>query len=155
MRLSFGGCTGFVGWRQSCWERRKRFILCSKFEVPSKSIFIVIFCYLNLVQGLDKLGNWPDMLLNFQKILSKAKQPVPLSAHPYDRSPAFCLLRFIAHNNNTKSYASIEANFLFATMHLACMKDIRFPHDVCPDLPDDISSLVHVSVSFPFHLFWS
>jgi len=105
------------------------------------------------VQGLDKLGNWPDMLLNFQKILSKAKQLVALLAHPYNYSPAFRLLRFIACNNNMKSYTSIKANFLFATMHLACMKDIRFPPDVCPDLPDDISSLVQVSVSFPFHSF--
>jgi len=30
MRLSFGGCTGFVGWRQPCWECWKRFISCSK-----------------------------------------------------------------------------------------------------------------------------
>jgi hypothetical protein len=94
------------------------------------------------VQGIDKLGNWPDMLLNFRKVLTKAKKPVPLSPQPQNRSSALRLLRFIARNNNTKSYASIEANFLFAAMHLACMKDIHFPREVCPDLPEDISGLV-------------
>jgi hypothetical protein len=96
-----------------------------------------------LLQGLDKLASWPNVLFNFQNVLTKAQKRVSLSPQPHDRSAAYQLLRLVARNTNTKNYASIEANFLFAAMHIACMKDLSFPNDACPDLPDDFSSLVH------------
>ena len=42
---------------------------------------------------------------------------------------------------NTSKYTSLEANFLFAAMHLACMKEFGFK-DTCPDLPDNLDGLV-------------
>lgn len=111
----------------------------AKFRV---SLFRSISHCLTSLQGIDKLASWPNVLFNFRNILSKATKRVSLLPEPQDRSAAYRLLRLIARNNNTKSYASIEANLLFAAMHIACMKDLSFPDDVCPDLPDDVSCLV-------------
>ena len=96
-------------------------------------------CCLNLLQGIDKLGNWPKLLGNFRNTLAKAKKRVPvLETLSQDFNPTMRLLRLIARNKNAKSYTCIEANFLFAAMHIAFMKDTRFPKNTCPDLPDNI-----------------
>lgn len=92
---------------------------------------------------MDKLSNWPQVLFNFRKMLSNAKKTVPFSSRPQDRSATCRLLRLIVRNSNTKRYTSIEANFLFAAMHLACMRDLRLSKDACPDLPENFSSFVH------------
>ena len=52
------------------------------------------------------------------------------------------LVRMIERNNVTRGYTAVEANFLFAAMHLACMKDLNFSCEVCPDLPDPNDILI-------------
>jgi len=94
------------------------------------------------LQGLDKLANWPAVLDQFRKTLLKSQKTVEFTSPSEDHSRAFQLLRLITRNHTTKNYTAIEANFLFAAMHIACMQEIHFPKAVCPDLPDNLESLV-------------
>ncbi len=54
------------------------------------------------------------------------------------------LLRMISHTRTTSKYASVESNFLFVAMHVACMKELPFPPDVFPDLPDKYDKFLNV-----------
>jgi len=142
LRLSFDGCVSIDEWKQPRRECGKSSSPGVTFNVPSKAFLPQYVCCLILMQGIDKLRNWPNVLLDFRKVLSKAKKTVPLSRDPVDSSAAFRLLRLIAQNRNTKSYTAIESNFLFAALHLACMRDICLSDDACPDLPDNIFAMV-------------
>lgn len=90
---------------------------------------------------MDKLGDWPAVLEQFKKTVAKSKKTFHLSATPQDRSAPFRLLGLIARNNTTQSYTAIEANFLYAAMHIACMKELRFQKEACPDLPENLDAL--------------
>jgi hypothetical protein len=98
---------------------------------------------LSLHQGMDKLHSWPNMLLNFRDMLAKVKKEIPLPSTPIpsDGNAPLCLVRMLTRNQNTQNYTSIEANFLFAAMHIACMRDLCFSTDAYPDLPDSFCSL--------------
>ena len=87
---------------------------------------------------MDKLANWPAVLGQFQKTVTKANKPPQFSP---DRASPFRLLHLIARNNSNKNYSAIEANFLFAALHIACMKDLCLAIDACPDLPDTLDAL--------------
>ena len=93
---------------------------------------------LKSLQGIDKLANWPKVLEQFRKTISKSRKTIQFSS---DRGSPFRLLRLIARNNTTKTYNAIESNFLYAAMHIACMKELCFPSEVCPDLPDNVDAL--------------
>jgi len=90
---------------------------------------------------MDKLADWPAVMCQFQKMLKKSRKTVQVST-PRDQSAPLRLLRLIACNNNTRSYNAIEANFLYAAMHIACMKELRFSVETCPDLPENLNGLV-------------
>jgi hypothetical protein len=96
----------------------------------------------NILQGLDKLANWPLVLEQFQKTLKKANKTVEFTSSTEDRSSPFRLLRLIARNSTTRNYTALESNFLFAAMHIACMQELRFPNTVCPDLPENLDALI-------------
>ena len=89
---------------------------------------------------MDKLTSWPSVLEQFRTTVMKSKKTVQVLQE--ERSGLFHLLRLIARNNTTKVYNAIEANFLYAAMHIACMKELRFANDACPDLPDSFDSLL-------------
>jgi len=89
---------------------------------------------------MDKLANWPSVLNQFKDMLTKSSKPVEFT--PDERSTPFRLLRHIARNNMAKNYTAIESNFLFAAMHLACMKEFQFQRDTCPDLPENLDITV-------------
>jgi hypothetical protein len=93
---------------------------------------------LKSLQGIDQLADWPKVLEHFRKTLSKSNKKIQFSS---DRGSAFRLLRLIAGNNRAKTYNAIESNFLYTAMHIACMKELRFPSEVCPDLPDTLNAL--------------
>jgi hypothetical protein len=99
---------------------------------------------------MDKLTCWPSVLDQFRTTVMKSKKPVPVMQE--ERSGLSHLLRLIARNHSTKHYNAIEANFLYAAMHIACMKELRFANNVCPDLPENFDSLVRTYVfgSMPF-----
>jgi hypothetical protein len=82
------------------------------------------------------------ILDQFQATVMKSKKTAQFSLTPHDRSGSFCLLHLIAHNNTTKNYTAIEANFLYAAMHITCMKDLHFQNEICPDLPDNLDALL-------------
>ena len=122
----------------------------SSFQVPKTSFRVSANnndtpSLLNYLQGMDKLANWPAVLGHFQKTLVKSKKTT-FASTPQGRSAPFRLLRLIARNNTTKNYTAIEANFLYAAMHIACMKELRFPADICPDLPENLNVLVRTYV---------
>lgn len=107
-------------------------------------MYVIVFTFsflLTFLQGLDKLANWPSILTQFQKSMQKSNKTVTYTAAPEYRTP-FLLLRLIARNNTTRNYTSVESNFLYAAMHIACMRDLQFPKEVCPDLPDKLDSLI-------------
>jgi hypothetical protein len=114
------------------------------FNVPNTSFrvsaVILTSSPLKCIQGMDKLANWPAVLEQFRTTVTKSKKTVQLT--PQDKYGPFNLLRLIARNNTTKIYTAIEANFLYTAMHIACMKELRFPNEVCPDLPDNLDSLL-------------
>jgi hypothetical protein len=89
---------------------------------------------------LDKLANWPLIVTQFRELLNKSKKTFQLP--PQTLPTPFRLLRLIARNNTNKNYNAIEANFLYAAMHLACMKELRFQRGMCPDLLESIDALV-------------
>jgi len=87
---------------------------------------------------MDQLANWPKVLDQFRKTLSKSQKPIQFAS---DHGSPFRLLRLIARNNTNRNYNAIESNFLYAAMHIACMKELRFLSEVCPDLPDNLDAL--------------
>jgi len=114
------------------------------FQVPNKSFrvssIITLRSTLKYLQGMDKLANWPSMLTQFRDVLNTSKRTFQLP--PQTLPTPFRLLRLIARNNTSRNYNAIEANFLYAAMHLACMKELHFQRDTCPDLPESIDALV-------------
>jgi hypothetical protein len=98
-----------------------------------------LYVLLNFLQGIDKMANWPGVLDIFQKTVSVSQKPSDLSME-HNSSP-FRLLRLIERNNTNKNYNAIESNFLYAALHIACMKELRFTTGTCPDLPDDLDGL--------------
>jgi hypothetical protein len=115
------------------------------FKVPNASFRVsnIIFqsSNLNCLQGMDKMADWPAALTQFRNVLDKSTKPV----HPpsLDLSTPFRLLRLIERNQTNKNYNSIEANFLYAALHMACMKELTFQGNTCPDLPESLDSLIH------------
>ncbi len=91
---------------------------------------------LKFSQGMNKLANWPDLLFDFRKCFEKSAVTSTISDNPSMESAPLRLLRMISHTRATAKYASVESNFLFAAMHVACMKELPFLPDVLPDLPD-------------------
>jgi hypothetical protein len=122
-----------------CVERRS-------YQIPNSSFRVSGFVYssplLKRPQGMDRLANWPKILQQFRHTLAKSKKTDQSSSVPPARSGALHLLRLIARNHTTKNYTAIEANFLYAAMHIACMKELRFQNEVCPDLPDNLDGLL-------------
>jgi hypothetical protein len=114
------------------------------FNVPNTSfrvsVFILTSSSIEWVQGMDKLAHWPVVLEQFWTTITKLKKTVQLT--PQDKYDPFNLLRLIARNNTSKIYTAIKANFLYTAMHITCMKELRFPNEVCPDLPDNLDSLL-------------
>jgi hypothetical protein len=80
------------------------------------------------------------VLQEFKKTVEKAKATNTSKISP-DRSSPFRLLRLIGLNNNNKNFTAIESNFLYAAFHIACMKELNFPKDACPDLTDELDAL--------------
>jgi hypothetical protein len=94
---------------------------------------------LKLLQGIEKMVEWPKVLDTFRNTVSVSSKPSNLSADHI--SSPFRLLRLIERNNKNKNYNAIESNFLYAALHIACMKELRFSKEMCPDLPDDLDGL--------------
>jgi len=91
---------------------------------------------------MDKLADWPKVLYGFKDMLEKCTRSVKLVSTQHQDTAPLRLLRFISRNASTKSYTAIESNFLYAAMHLACMQELRFSMDTCPDLPDNLEALI-------------
>ena len=78
---------------------------------------------------MDKLGDWPAVLLDFKKMLPKSNNiPTPPSG---DASAPLRLFRMIIQNNSTRNYSAVEANFLYAAVHIAFMNELTFSNDAC------------------------
>jgi hypothetical protein len=84
------------------------------------------------------MDDWPKVLQNFKKTITKVQSS---SQSSEDRTSPLRLLRLIVRNNSRNKLSHMEANFLYAALHLACMKDLRFPEDTCPDLPENVEAL--------------
>jgi hypothetical protein len=89
---------------------------------------------------MEKMANWPQALQEFKKTVDKAKAKNISNISP-DRSSPFRLLRLIGRNNNNRNFSAIESNFLHAAFHIACMKELNFEKDECPDLTDELDAL--------------
>ena len=98
-------------------------------------------CQLNILQGWDRLENWPQILFDFKKSLDKSRQLPAAFTSVQQGSGPLRLLQMMERNHSTRAYSAVESNFLFAAMHLACMQDFKFPHEICPDLLDANDSL--------------
>jgi hypothetical protein len=86
---------------------------------------------------MNKLGDWPRVLLDFRKLARKATTSTkPLLIG--NTKNAMRLLHTIARNGVLNNYSKVEANFLHAAMHVACMNDLTFTREAYPDLPDKL-----------------
>lgn len=85
------------------------------------------------------MAEWPEVLKLFEKTMKSSQKTAIVC--PERTSSPFRLLHLIARNNTNKNYNAIESNFLYAALHIACMKELRFPKESCPDLPDDLDAL--------------
>jgi hypothetical protein len=85
---------------------------------------------------MDRLADWPNLLLSFRKMLGSLTIPCENPAGTGSRSAPIRLLRMIQRNESSKKYSKVEANFLYASLHIACMKEIAFPPEAYPDLPE-------------------
>jgi hypothetical protein len=124
---------------------RARTVDRRSFQVPDNfrvSASINISSPLKRLQGMDKLANWPAALRQFQTTIANSGKSVQISSTLQGLSASSRLLRLIARNNRNQKYTAIEANFLYAATHIACMKELHFQNDVCPDLPEDLGDLV-------------
>ena len=114
------------------------------FELPNKSFrvssIITIASTLKYLQGMDKLAHWPTILTRFRDVLKKSTRTSTLP--PQILPGPVRLMRLIARNDSSNTYNAIEANFLHAAMHIACMKELRFQSGICPDLPEDIEAVI-------------
>jgi hypothetical protein len=106
---------------------------CVSANVPTSSL-------LKHLQGMEKMANWSAVMKQFRAMLTRSKKTAEVTLQ--DWYGPFRLLRLIARNNTNKLYNAIEANFLYAAMHIACMKELHFPNEVCPDFPDNLDSLL-------------
>jgi hypothetical protein len=90
---------------------------------------------------MDKLGVWSTVVRNFRTIMQKlrihATSPLPDTSCP---APVR-LLRLLARNEWSQQYSKIEGNFLVAAVHVACMKELVFPQDSFPDIPDNLEGM--------------
>jgi hypothetical protein len=86
---------------------------------------------------MNKLGDWPRVLLDFRKMARKATTETKPLLIGNTKNP-IRLLHMIARNGNLKNYSKVEANFLYAAMHVACMNDLTFAREAYPDLPDKL-----------------
>jgi hypothetical protein len=92
---------------------------------------------------MDKMANWPVVLDQFQKTIATSHKTVEVpSLPPGQQHFPYRLLQLIARNNTSRNYNAIEANILYAAMHVACMKELHCPTDACPDLPDNLDTLL-------------
>jgi hypothetical protein len=98
---------------------------------------------LKCLQGMDKMAHWPTVLEDFWKTIDKSTRTFQLPSATQAHLTPFHLLLLIACNNTSRTYTAIEANFLYAAMHIACMKELHFTGDTCPDLPENLDDLVH------------
>ena len=86
---------------------------------------------------MNKLRDWPRVLLDFRTMVRKATTPTkPLLIG--NTKNAIRLLHKIARNGVSNTYSKVEANLLHAVMHVACMNDLTFVREVYPDLPDKL-----------------
>lgn len=105
-------------------------------KLPIPSIFTTY-----VLQGMDRLADWPTLMQQFQKTLAKSGGDAQASSDRHSSAP-LTLLRMIVRNQHDKSSNAIQSNFLYAAMHIACMNDGCSPSESCPDLPGDLNSLV-------------
>jgi hypothetical protein len=89
---------------------------------------------------MDKLANWPNVLTQFRNMVNTSEKTAQ-SLLP-DVSTPLRLMHMISRNKLTRNYTAIEANFLYAAMHIACMMELQFRKDTCPDLPERLDGLV-------------
>lgn len=101
---------------------------------------------------MDRMFDWKGLLQNFQKTMGQSQSS---SQSLEDRTSPLRLLRLIVRNNSRNKLDNIQGNFLYAALHLACMKDLRFPDDTCPDLPENLEVLARTSyvVMYSFRLY--
>jgi hypothetical protein len=88
---------------------------------------------------MDRVLNWPQLLLHFCEIVKKAQIPAttPVTAVG---NISFRLLRMIANNEWNKSIGNIEGNCLVAALHLACMHELD-TKDSFPDIPEKLETV--------------
>jgi hypothetical protein len=91
---------------------------------------------------MDKLAHWPTILTQFRDVFKKSMTKSTLP--PQTLLGPVRLLRLIARNNLSKIYNAIEANFLHAAIHIACMKELRFQSGTCADLPENIEAVIRL-----------
>ena len=91
---------------------------------------------------MDKLADWPKVLLAFRTTMQKVQVPDASRLLNESRSAPFRLLRMISRNQSSKNYSKIEGNFLIAAMHIAYMKEMAFTQDSYPDFPEKLESMI-------------
>jgi len=89
---------------------------------------------------MDKMANWPNVLTQFRNMVNTSEKTAQ-SLLPNVSTP-LRLMHMISRNKLTRNYTAIEANFLYAAMHIACMTELQFRKDTCPDLPERLDELV-------------
>lgn len=92
---------------------------------------------------MDKLEDWPKLLMEFQKVMKKSNIPADINRISNEAQTApFRLMCLVTHNEWNKTYRQIEGNFLAAAMHLACMKEFEFTGDSYPDIPEKLEEMM-------------
>lgn len=87
---------------------------------------------------MDKLADWPDILLGFKNVMTHVQVPDKNRLCDDSRNATFRLLRFLSRNEGSKNYAKIEGNFLIAALHIACMKELGVTAESFPDIPENL-----------------
>jgi hypothetical protein len=95
---------------------------------------------------MDKMANWPSVLTQFQKMVNTSEKTV--GSPSLELSTPLRIMDMISRNKSTRNYTAIEANFLYAAMHIACMRELQFRKDTCPDLPEALDGLFQYVVYF-------
>lgn len=89
---------------------------------------------------MDKLEDWPRILLDFRKMAKKATMPAGKPLIVGVAQAPIRLLHMIAQNEISKDYCKVKGNFLHAAMHIACMNDLAFTRESYPDIPDKVEA---------------
>jgi len=99
---------------------------------------------ISLSQGWAKLKDWVSLLGTFNSLTSREK---PAPTFPGTSNTHIKLFKWLSYFNDAKHTTKIKSNLVAAAIHLAFMRNHRFPANEVPELSGDLDALIAAQFS--------